>query len=58
MRIQVMLSKDQNINFRLNYFDKNFTTVEFHMCTMDTQQEYSSKPLKHGIVKHILVFKR
>ena len=23
-----------------------------------TQQEYSSKPLKHSIVKHILVFKR
>ena len=23
-----------------------------------TQREYSSKPLKHGIVKRVLVFKR
>ena len=28
------------------------------ICTSGTQREHSSKPLKHGIVKRILVFKR
>ena len=33
-------------------------TNYFLLCIRGTQREYSSKPLKHSIVKRILVFKR
>ena len=31
---------------------------DYECIVRGTQQEYSSKPLKHSIVKRILVFKR
>ena len=33
-------------------------SFEFRNLFRGTQREYSSTPLKHSIVKHILVFKR
>jgi len=42
-------------------FRPNFLTVMQHLFggqNRGTQREFSSKPLKHSIVKRILVFKR
>ena len=38
------------------FCNTNMATVTRHV--RGTQQEYSSKPLKHSIVERILVFKR
>ena len=41
------------------YSYQNHTlALKFHCKFRDTQREHSSKPLKHSIVKRILVFKR
>ena len=42
------------------YIDKlkNINDKKITKKTWGTQQEYSSKPLKHSIVKRVLVFKR
>ena len=36
----------------------NFFLLQTRIELRGTQREYSSKPLKHSIVKRILVFKR
>ena len=44
----------------VTFEEKAFTYEEVLMwpCVRGTQRQYSSKPLKHSIVKRILVFKR
>ena len=49
-------SLDVSVKSRF-FFLRYIATVLGHM-TSGTQREYSSKPLKHSIVKRILVFKR
>ena len=39
-------------------YSLTFRTLSLLDLIRGTQQEYSSKPLKHSIVKRILVFKR
>ena len=41
-----------------NIFMARIENLSSHRYLRGTQREYSSKPLKHSIVKRILVFKR
>ena len=41
-----------------NVFMARIENLSSHRYLRGTQREYSSKPLKHGIIKRILVFKR
>ena len=48
---------------KLQWVYSNTSTIiirTLYVCNINrgTQQEYSSKPLKHSVVKRILVFKR
>ena len=46
----------QTADYYLHHANENVTTIV--PLFRGTQREYSSKPLQHSIVKHILVFKR
>ena len=43
---------------RASYSTFTYVPKSMLLCSWGTQREYSSKPLKHSIVKRVLVFKR
>ena len=56
--IAVCTSQDQSFSNLENDTIKLSVNEVKPVCDRGTQREYSSKPLKHSIVKRILVFKR